>query len=149
MFLFKSGLIKDFHPHLFIFNYQSEVWARGYKTFFMLNSAENEICSTYKKLNANNLYFFSCKAELSMKFFLLINIKMPTIVGILIFISRKNSMLNWVGYEKCFITSGSGKSWRRCLLFQACKPQLIYWSNGLVKYWAIQEHLCLLLPFVH
>ena len=28
-----------------------------------------------------------------MKFFLLINIKMPTIVGILIFISRKNGAL--------------------------------------------------------
>ena len=35
-----------------------------------------------------------------MKFFLLINIKMPTIVGILIFISRKNFMLNWIEYEK-------------------------------------------------
>ena len=44
--------------------------------------------------------------ELSMKFFLLINVKMPTIVGILIFISRKNFMLNWVEYEKSFITSG-------------------------------------------
>ena len=79
--------------------------ARGYKTFFMLNSAENEICSAYKKLNANNLYFFPAK---QMKFFLLINIKMPTIVGILIFISRKNFMLNWVECEKCFITSGPG-----------------------------------------
>ena len=33
-------------------------WARGYKTFFMLNSAENEICSSYKKLNTTNLNFF-------------------------------------------------------------------------------------------
>ena len=37
---------------------------------------------------------FSYSTQLSMKFFLLINIKMPTIVGILIFISRKNFMLN-------------------------------------------------------
>ena len=58
----------------------------------MLNSAENKTCSAYiQKINANNLYFFSCKAELNMKFFVLINIKMPTIVGILIFISTKNS----------------------------------------------------------
>ena len=35
-----------------------------------------------------------------MLFFLLINVKMPTIVGILTFMSRKNFMLN------CFITSG-------------------------------------------
>ena len=48
---------------------------------------------------------FSCTAELSMKFFLLRNIRMPTTVVILIFISRKNFMLNWVEYEKCFITS--------------------------------------------
>ena len=50
---------------------------RSYKTFFMLNSVENEICSAYKKkLNTNNLNFFSCKAELSMKILLLINIKL-------------------------------------------------------------------------
>ena len=42
---------------------------RGYKTFFMLNSTEHEI------------------------FFLLINVKMPTIVGILTFMSGKNSIL--------------------------------------------------------
>ena len=36
---------------------------------------------------------FSCSAQLSMKFSLLINVKMPTIIGILIFMSRKNSIL--------------------------------------------------------
>ena len=68
--------------------------ARGYKTFFMLNSAENEICSAYKKVNTSNFNLSSCTAELNMRFFLPINIKMPTTVGILIFISRKNFMLN-------------------------------------------------------
>ena len=43
-----------------------------------------------------------------MLFFLLINVKMPTIVGILTFISRKNFMLNSVEHEKSFITSGPG-----------------------------------------
>ena len=43
-------------------------WPRGYKTFFLLNSTEHEI-------------------------FLPINVKMPTIVGILTFISWKNSIL--------------------------------------------------------
>ena len=37
---------------------------------------------------------FSCSTQLSMKFFLLINVKMPTIVGILTFMSRKNSILS-------------------------------------------------------
>ena len=35
-----------------------------------------------------------------MKFFLLINIKMPTIVGILIFISRKNFILTELSMKK-------------------------------------------------
>ena len=35
----------------------------------------------------------SCSTQLSMKIFLLINDKMPTIVGILVFMSRKNSYL--------------------------------------------------------
>ena len=30
-------------------------WARGYKTFFMLSSAEHEIYQANKYLNANNL----------------------------------------------------------------------------------------------
>ena len=37
--------------------------------------------------------FFSCSAQLSMKFLLLRNVKMPTIVGILTFMSGKNSIL--------------------------------------------------------
>ena len=36
---------------------------------------------------------FSCSTQLSMKFFLLINIKMPTTVGILTVMSWKNSIL--------------------------------------------------------
>ena len=40
-----------------------------------------------------------------MLFFPLINVKMPTLVGILTFMSRKNFMLNGVEHEKRFITS--------------------------------------------
>ena len=36
---------------------------------------------------------FSCSTQLSMKFFLLINVKKPTNVGILTFMSGKNSFL--------------------------------------------------------
>ena len=36
---------------------------------------------------------FLCSTQLSMKFFLLINDKIPTIVGILTFMSGKNSIL--------------------------------------------------------
>ena len=43
---------------------------------------------------------FSCSTQLSMKFFLLINVKMPTIVGILTFMNRKNSILGLSESEK-------------------------------------------------
>ena len=39
---------------------------------------------------------FSCSTQLSMKFSLLINMKMPTIVGIFIFISKEILMLSYV-----------------------------------------------------
>ena len=43
---------------------------------------------------------FSCSTQLSTKFFLLINIKMPTIAGILTLMSRKNSILGLSEPEK-------------------------------------------------
>ena len=48
---------------------------------------------------------FSCPNELSMKFFLLINVKMPTIGGILTFFSGKNSILCLSEPKNCRISS--------------------------------------------
>ena len=56
-------------------NLSGETGPRGYKTFSMLNSVEHEI-------------------------FLLINVKMPTVVGILTSMSRKNSILSLSELEK-------------------------------------------------
>ena len=42
----------------------------------------------------------------SQSFVLLINVKMPTIVGILTFMSRINFMLGWAESEKSFTTLG-------------------------------------------
>ena len=61
-------------------NHDFESWPRGYKTFS------------------------SCSTQLSMKFFLLINVKMPTIVGTLTFMSRKNSILGLSASEKSWIS---------------------------------------------
>ena len=44
-----------------------------------------------------------------MLFFMLMNVKMPTIVGILTFMSRKNFVLSLVEHEKSFINSGPDK----------------------------------------
>ena len=43
---------------------------------------------------------FSCATQLSMKFILLINVKMPTMVGILTFMSRINTALEGLKASK-------------------------------------------------
>ena len=60
----------------------------------MLNSVEHEILNAdkYKKNQENQQFSGSGKPR--MLFFPLINVKMPTIVGILTFMSRKNFMLS-------------------------------------------------------
>ena len=63
---------------------------RGYKTFFMLHSGEHEIVNAHKYKDINKL-----GSDKHRKlFFPLINVKMPTIVGILTFMSRKNFILS-------------------------------------------------------
>ena len=46
-----------------------------------------------KKPSPEVIKLFPCSTQLSMKFFLLINVKMPTIVGILTLPSGKNTIL--------------------------------------------------------
>ena len=45
---------------------------------------------------------FSCSTQLSMKFSLLINMKMPKIVGIFIFISREIFVLSYVKQKRMY-----------------------------------------------
>ena len=47
---------------------------------------------------------FSCSTQLSMNCLLLISVKLPTIVDISTFISRKNSILGLFEPEKCSIS---------------------------------------------
>ena len=56
---------------------------RGYTTIFIRNSVELEVLNTHKCENIK-------KFSILQVFFLLINLKMPTIVGIFTFMSRKN-----------------------------------------------------------
>ena len=42
---------------------------------------------------------------------------MPTIVDILVLISRKNFMLNWFEHEKSFITLGPGEQYTTHSMF--------------------------------
>ena len=73
---------------------ENYTWARGYKTFFMLNSGEHEILNAHKYKRYQEIQLFSDSDKPRMLFFLHINVKMPTIVGILTFMSRKSFMLN-------------------------------------------------------
>ena len=63
---------------------------RGYKAFFKLNLVELEILNAHKYKKYQEIQHLSGSEKPRMLFFLLINVKMPTIVGILTFMSRKN-----------------------------------------------------------
>ena len=51
----------------------------------------------------NVIEIISCSTQLSMKVFMFLNVKMPTIVGILTCMSRKHSILGFSELEKCWI----------------------------------------------
>ena len=71
-----------------------------------LNWAWNFNCSS--KLKYKQMKKFLALSLSDDVFILLINVKMPTIVGILTFMSRMNFVLSWVEHGKSFITSGTG-----------------------------------------
>ena len=54
----------------------------------------------FRKSGIEVTKLFSCSTQLSMKFILLINFKMPTILGILTFISGINAAFNDLKQEK-------------------------------------------------
>ena len=73
--------------------HQTDAKSRGYKVFSMLNSAKHEIFNAHKYKNIKKISFLGSDKP-RMLFYLLLNVKMPTTVGILTFISRKSSMLS-------------------------------------------------------
>ena len=65
----------------------------------MLNSTEHDVSMLIKTKNADNkdiISFFKLWDDL---FILLKNVKMPTIVGILTFLSKINFILSWDEHE--------------------------------------------------
>ena len=53
---------------------------------------EKFIRNSFSRPGPEVIKLFSCSTQLSMNFFLLINVEMPTIVGISTFMSMKNSI---------------------------------------------------------
>ena len=76
----------------------------------MLNSAEHEILNANKYINIMIFCccFFQAQKSLECYFVLLINVKMPTVVGILTFTSKKNftACSAELSVKKNCITSG-------------------------------------------
>ena len=68
--------------------------------FFMVNSYEPEISTADENLKCWERKIFLPLKLSDVVIILLINVKMPTIVGISTFISRINLMLIWVENEK-------------------------------------------------
>ena len=63
---------------------------------FTVNNSFEKRCTYQKSFSTPGpevIKLFSCSTQLSMKFSPLINVKMPTIVGILTCISGKNNIL--------------------------------------------------------
>ena len=63
-------------------------------------------CALYQGGNPGPkvIKLFSCSTQLSLKFFLVINVKMPTTVGILTLVSGKNSILGLSEPKKSLIS---------------------------------------------
>ena len=61
------------------------------------------ICYSFNWAGPEVIKLFSCSAQLSMKFVLLINVKMPTIVSILTFISMINTTSERLKAKNFFI----------------------------------------------
>ena len=63
----------------------------------------NELLQCFKQLGPcpEVIKLVSCSTQLSMKFFLLISVEMPTTVGISTFMSRKNNILDLSEPKKC------------------------------------------------
>ena len=92
LYLYMYIGIRDSDFFFFFYNEKSEIW-----------ESEKEFAPLKKRCHNINVYvispgtevmkLFSSSTQLSMKFFLLIHVKMPTIVGILTCMSGNNSIL--------------------------------------------------------
>ena len=70
-----------------------EAKPRGYKTFSVLNSTEHESSTAHNYLKYRHMKKFLA-LSLRCCIIMLINVKMPTTVGILTFMSRINFVLS-------------------------------------------------------
>ena len=89
----------------------------------MLDTSSNSSLLTTTVFEVIKL--FSCSTQLSPKFILLINVKMPTIVGILTFMSRINTTSESLNARKICVFQHFG--FNEQLKFYAQKSTQIVW----------------------
>ena len=75
--------------------WHDKTWVESYYVYHSCSDQCEILARGYKKI--------SCSTQLSMKVFLPINVKMPTTVGILTCMSRKNIILGLSEPEKCWV----------------------------------------------
>ena len=94
-FFFADKMLGTFALQKFLTFFQQNFGSvSAYNTFENIMPRQLMTSLVLKQPGPEVIKLFSCSTQLSMNFFLLINVKMPTIVGILTFMSRKNSILD-------------------------------------------------------
>ena len=83
-------------------------FSKGYPdlSFWHISQKTHVVCTQWKFLSRSGpeaLKLSSCSTQLSMKFIMLINVKMPTIVGILTLICMINTAYESLQVRKFFI----------------------------------------------
>ena len=103
----------------------------------------------------------SCSTRLSMKFFILINVKMPTVVGFLTFMSRKNSILGLCESEKSLVSwyfyayehlkfhAQLSWAWKKVLEPRVLILDLVAFSNEVTDSWLYIRSMSLALLETH
>ena len=74
----------------------------------MYNSTEHELSIAHKKLKYRQMRKFLALRLSDVVFIMLTNVKMPTIVGILTYMSMINSVLSRIEHEKVITSDPSG-----------------------------------------
>ena len=83
-------ILQTITSHQFPNKLRSMIKENAFRKLIISKSLE----TFYKASGPEVIKLFSCSTHLSMIFFLHINVKMPTIVGILTFMNMKNSIIS-------------------------------------------------------
>ena len=99
-----------------------------YATGCAIEPSDRAYC--FSNTGSKVIKLFSCSTQLSMKISLSINMKMPTIVGIFIFISREIFVLSYISKKEFEIVSNLKFS---CRIWTVCHSVCEFVSTTWIK----------------